>query len=527
MALALPETERFLPSDRAVRRLYWILLAGWLLVLYFRFVGVDETEHAHVAWLMGARGLEPFNDFFQHHMPLLWEVLKLYYQLGGSGPEVLYFGRGVVLLCAVLSVWGFYVIATSGAKTRPIPMPPAMAGTAFFIITTLMLPELFGIRPETLAIPLFLWSYIFWVRSQRKDLPESLAAPLLSGILFGLTFLASPRLILLGGFFLWPTQDEQRAPAFDLKQLTILAIGALAALFGYIALSDTTFDELHFILSFSSLLQQVGEGEFPGRLKTVSAVLAAVAVLSLAVFYRFGRSDQHFALKLDLVYLVIVTLLSVLLAGKYIYSQDLSPVFVLIALLFIRGQNRLEQAPQLRMLFFGTTVALGVFLLSARSNPLFSNHTVVAHVQKIRCELTVIPPGESVMLHSGLHPILVTDASFYGNPLWDSQDRLCRTVRRAQADWSLPVCDFLADLKKNRPFLVTNATWALGAGDKLEGIKDFLDKHYMRCGRFHLRLSGGPNDPDVDDAYAIFRERCLAFAATTCNTEKTDFSPDN
>ena len=52
-------------------------------------------------------------------------------------------------------------------------------------------------------------------------------------------------------------------------------------------------------------------------------------------------------------------------------------------------------------------------------------------------------------LHS---PIAVRDASYYGSPIWDGQDRLCTAVRGFKTTLRLPGCDFFAELVK-RPYL--------------------------------------------------------------------------
>jgi len=498
--------DRFMPSDKGIQRLYWLLVAAWLLVLYFQVVGPDEIEHAHVAWLMGEHGLRPFKDFFQHHMPLLWNVLKLYFQLGGSGPEVLYFGRGVVVLCAILTLWGFYLIDVIGSKARSSLLPPAMGGTAYFIAATLMLPALFNIRPETIAIALFIWSYLFWAASWRKELPRALPGILFSGVLLGFTFLASPRLVLLGGLFLLPTQVDHRVLVIDPKRLALLGAGALAAISGYLALSDTTLEEVHFILSFSTLLQQIGSGQFPDSIQVRFAILAVIALCGLLLQLHFENKKRHLHSWIDLAYLWLVILLSVLISGKYIYNQDVSPILVLIALLFVRGQKRLAPAPELRILFFTTTMALWGLLLSFNAGLLYSEKSVVGQVDKTQHQLTKIPPGESVMLSPGQHPIVVRYASFYGSPLTDSPDRLCRAVRRAQSDWPLLECDFLADLKRSRPFLVTRVIQALGSGAQLAEIRAFLDRHYLKRSDYYLRLPDGWANGDSEDGSMEFTD---------------------
>ncbi|MCX6340370.1 MAG: hypothetical protein NTX71_10730 [Candidatus Aureabacteria bacterium] len=71
----------------------------------------DESEHAHDAWLMGCAGKRPYRDFFQHHNPLLWDLLKAYYLLGGTGPSILYYGRALVVISALIFAYGLTTLA--------------------------------------------------------------------------------------------------------------------------------------------------------------------------------------------------------------------------------------------------------------------------------------------------------------------------------------------------------------------------------------------------------------------------------
>ena len=96
--------------DRVHRTLFAILLLSWGLFLAVQSGSCDEIEHCHVAWLIGHEHQKPMRDFFQHHQPLLWDVLQLYFRLGADGPEVLYFGRAVVLICTGLSVLAFFLL---------------------------------------------------------------------------------------------------------------------------------------------------------------------------------------------------------------------------------------------------------------------------------------------------------------------------------------------------------------------------------------------------------------------------------
>ena len=47
-----------------------VALSFWILTEHQPKTG-DDVEHLHSAWLV-FQGKVPYNDFFQHHNPLLW-----------------------------------------------------------------------------------------------------------------------------------------------------------------------------------------------------------------------------------------------------------------------------------------------------------------------------------------------------------------------------------------------------------------------------------------------------------------------
>src|SRR5690242_7052066 len=95
----------------------FIYLASFTAIIVCSWIGFgdfhDEAEHCHVAWLIGKAGLTPIRDFFQHHQPLFWDVLKLYYVWGGDGPEIYYYGRTIVSGCLVVSMISLTLISRS------------------------------------------------------------------------------------------------------------------------------------------------------------------------------------------------------------------------------------------------------------------------------------------------------------------------------------------------------------------------------------------------------------------------------
>jgi len=175
-------------STRGWRRgmalgLGWAIVAAWLVYLLLQTGAPwDEAEHAHVAWLL-SQGKRPLVDFFQHHQPLLWTLLSPYYRLGFEGAGVLLWGRVLVVCCALATVFS---LRRLGHWT----------GVALWIFLTLLMPDLFVTRPETISTGLILVGLAIWAGPTTSTLSVVLA-----GAAAGAAVYASPRFLLLGGFF--------------------------------------------------------------------------------------------------------------------------------------------------------------------------------------------------------------------------------------------------------------------------------------------------------------------------------------
>jgi len=487
-------------TNNGIVRIYLALVAAWFLVVTFQPVVYDETWHAHVAWLNSERGLKPFRDLFEHHMPLLWDVLGLYRVLGFTGPGVLYFGRAIVLLCALSTVLGLYLIGCLTRHKDGTPFPPAMLGIIFFIAADSIALELFVVRPETLSAPLFVWSSLTWIAALQMRQKATPVLILLSGTLFGLAVLASPRFALLGGVFLLTTYTRRPVWIVQLQRLLLLALGFSGVVLSYLYSSFINFNDLRFILSFSALLQNVGAGT-AWPMTVLIAAFVAVIPLCIVVLFLFAAKNQYRRqIMTETAYVLIVVALSALVAGKYVYAAAASPIFILIAYFLVLSQNRLNANAVVRDLFFGLTIAVWVLLLSIRltaysvSTFLANNseYTLIHRLDQIHADLAFIPAGEQVLLSPLQHPIAVEDASFYALILLDTPDRLCNAVRRAADAHSLPECDYVADIEANLPYLVTPYLSALATGPKLQRLRKIIETNYVKCSRYYVRL---PHDP--------------------------------
>jgi hypothetical protein len=67
----------------------------------------DEVEHWHAAWLM-YKGQTPFYDFFEHHSPALWMILRLYYDCFGSSYGIIIVSRLMMVFLLFITVYLTY-----------------------------------------------------------------------------------------------------------------------------------------------------------------------------------------------------------------------------------------------------------------------------------------------------------------------------------------------------------------------------------------------------------------------------------
>jgi hypothetical protein len=67
----------------------------------------DEVEHWHAAWLMH-QGKTPFYDFFEHHSPVLWMILRQYYDFFGDDYGIIIVSRLAMIALLFLTFFITY-----------------------------------------------------------------------------------------------------------------------------------------------------------------------------------------------------------------------------------------------------------------------------------------------------------------------------------------------------------------------------------------------------------------------------------
>jgi hypothetical protein len=410
-----------------------IAVVSWLVYLLLQSGQLwDETEHAHVAWLI-SQGKRPLVDFFQHHQPLLWNLLTPYFRLGFGGAGVLLWGRVLVVCSALAAIISLHRLGH-------------WAGAAVFIGLTLLLPELFVTRPETISAALFLVALAIWACGRRgaRPVPDILSA--LAGVAVGAALYASPRFILLGGFFLLMGQHSVRRWIF-------LCSGAVAFVGLYTVCAGYPLSVVLFNIQFSAHLQHVGHLSY-GKPVEFWMLLMMCACAPLAALIMAVARPQRLRSAVFVAYLVVVFVLCNYLAGLFGYSQAYAPFVVAVAITAAWITQRVELPADatgtLALIGAAAVLISGIGALQPwmKLQPLN-----LLSLIKARDKLGArIPPHEAVLVYPPQSPIAAPDVSYYGSPLLDGQDRLCTAVRTFKTTLRLPACDFLAELVK-RPYL--------------------------------------------------------------------------
>jgi MFS family permease len=441
-----------------------LLLVTWCLLLALR-VGdpFDENEHCHAAWLMGVEGERPIHDFFQHHQPLLWDVLVVYYRLGGRGPEVLYFGRLIVAVCGGLFFVGLVLLARrrEGDSTAGL-LDRAAWGLLPVIALGALIPTVLVIRPEALSLPLCVVALVLWThpaeearRSGERGYRFAQAIrDLLAGAAFGAGVFSSPRFLLLGGAFLLLPRDRQRVWESSLPRMLSLAVGGVVFLLSYLAVTPYRLADFYFNIQFTRTLGGFGSGNFglTPRLLLFAVILVGLLTWQYAWLARAGR--RRFLLHTG--YLVVLFGLSLLSCWPFVYGQYFLPGAVWAsAMLTLAGPEKpcAEARHEVRVqaAIYPATV-LCLLLLS----DLRDTQTVVARIGCARHLLGYLEPDDCVLVSGPFHPIAARDASFFNNPIVGGHGRLQKAVAREADRWPLPACDYLADIRRRQPKLIDN-----------------------------------------------------------------------
>jgi uncharacterized membrane protein len=160
------ETPTCMPSRGHTHRRadyfrYGVLLAtagfflAWIPTILHRAFDADEFEHSHAAWCV-FRGMLPYKDFFEHHTPWYYYVLRPFFHwfdVAGSAESArhfLLFGRSLSLVLTTLSV---FLVSRIGRLWQDGKV--GLLAGLFLVSQPIFFEKAIEIRPDVLALPFF------------------------------------------------------------------------------------------------------------------------------------------------------------------------------------------------------------------------------------------------------------------------------------------------------------------------------------------------------------------------------------
>lgn len=435
-----------------------IVTTLWLAFLFFqKGKPWDEAEHAHAAWLI-SQGKRPIDDFFQHHLPVIWNFLAIYFYAGFSGPGVLIWGRMLVVFCALALLLGITSLERHHSGT-PLDLSRSI-GFVTFASMTLLLPDLFIARPETLSSAFFFLALALWNRSQ-----SSFYCEFVSGFLVGATCYTSPRFLVLIGLLLLIGRQS-------MHRWAILGAGSLSFVSMYTVATGFSIEKAMFCLRFSAHLQSINDGAIFGDAIAYYLLLLMIIGLFLTAMLT-GTSPANRMRGRELIaFTILVFFVCFLSAGKFQYHQAYAPFVSATAAAAAWLGARIEKPRRLVLISSGLLLAAVIGVLRPPSFDFIS----MVHARTALAD--AVPPGQKMLLFNFASPITVQDVSYYGSPLADGQDRLCRAIRSFQSKLVLPPCDFFADLRDGRPFVTDiDIHIAVSLVDTVRTLK-IVNSHY-------------------------------------------------
>jgi len=447
------------------------ICVAWLAFIFFQRGDLwDETEHAHVAWLI-SRGRRPLDDFFQHHQPLLWSLLALYYRAGFSGTGVLIWGRMITVVAGVAGVASLLSLARYGrsADTWRDALS-AWPGIAMLIALTVLMPRLFVSRPETVSMAAMFMGLAIWNFSSKP------VATAMAGLLAGAACYSSPRFLLLGGLFLLLGEQSWR-------RWLCLTCGGLAFTGLYTWAAGFSLEKVWFNVGFSAYLQHVGTVPvgLPPRTSWGALVCPCMAMAAMIASLAPERRTRGALL---LGYCVATFFGCQELAGMFRYSQAYAPYVTAVSLTGAWLGSRVSWTH--RATVIGISFGLGSIFFVGFEQGSFPSFDFLATVRARAAFAASIPAGSKVLLYSPHSPIVVEDASFYGAPLNDGQNRLCEAVRGYHSTITLPECDFMKTLRTQEPYLTEKEISRAVSSNDVETAQRFVRDRY--CETFFGRI---------------------------------------
>jgi len=148
----------------------------------------DESQHLHVAWLIG-QGHVPYANFWEHHMPLLPLALAPLTRWFADQPDIYFIARTILAVTAAATLYLVYVL---GGR---IGTGVGIAAVALLAVQVRFLQHVIQVRPDAPALLTWLSTVLMLVRWREDGTERWLWV---AGVALGVTATITPKAAFLG-----------------------------------------------------------------------------------------------------------------------------------------------------------------------------------------------------------------------------------------------------------------------------------------------------------------------------------------
>jgi len=422
----------------------------------------DESQHLHVAWLIG-QGRVPYADFWEHHMPVLPLMLAPVTRWFADQPDVYFVARTIMAVTAAAT---FYLVYVLGGRVGP---GGGIAAVALAAVQVRFLQHVIQERPDAPALLTWLFTLLMLVR-WREDGTERWLW--IAGLALGVTATITPKAVFLGlGVVAVILAAPSPSAGRTFRRLVRVAMGCaaplaiffswLTAVGGRRALNAFVADVVVANLRFPDFIKQIAVGG-----EGVGFIVLALLGVAMTI-RRLGtgvlQDPVHGPL---LIPTVLVSLILLLPSTPAVYSYTWLPVVAVgapyagLALVAF-----LERARMIGALAVLAGIVLPLVVFGVLTFP--RNVRNEAELARMRRELAYACPDEAVLDARSFAVFRFTALRY---------PSLVRGVRTWIKQGVIPTRVLIEDLRRARaPVGVLDSR----LGDN-ETIASFIEKYYVR-----------------------------------------------
>jgi hypothetical protein len=228
-----PDTTR-----RAERSSSFLLIAiiGFLVarlpLLPRRAFDPDELEHAHAAWCL-FRGMRPYADFFEHHTPWYYDLLRPFFgwfTVDTSFDSAIHFLVVGRVLSFAMTILSLVLVTRLGTRWRD--RQTGLLAALLLVAQPVFLQKSLEMRPDMLALPFFLAGLAALLRGLGEGEPAGrrLAWFAVGGLALGGAIMCTQKMLfalpgLMAGLGVWLLRGERRGRLLAVAAIAVFLAG--------------------------------------------------------------------------------------------------------------------------------------------------------------------------------------------------------------------------------------------------------------------------------------------------------------